>query len=289
MAAQMKNLKTDSLLDNIKSFLKKKPGKLKFKRTPRIYPPLAPQRAYLKDLRPILNAMSQVTLEVIKPSLGPILSEAERSRPTGDSVRRFDDFVDTIERTFKTARILFYRKYTDKEVESIAQRAARNADSFNLSQINKVFGAVLNVQLPGNETWLGQEIKAFTKTNVELIKSIPEQYFQRIERQVTRAAQTGTLGSDLTKIIAKEYDVSANRARLIARDQVSKFNSDLTKTRQLSVGVKKYEWSTSNDERVRPSHEEKEGKKFFWDDPPSDTGNPGEDINCRCVALPIFE
>ena len=45
------------------------------------------------------------------------------------------------------------------------------------------------------------------------------------------------------------------------------------------------QWLTSDDERVRPSHREKVGKFFRWDDPPADTGHPGADIQCRCVAI----
>ena len=46
----------------------------------------------------------------------------------------------------------------------------------------------------------------------------------------------------------------------------------------------RYVWRTQRDERVRTSHRMNEGRIFLWSDPP-DTGDPGEDYNCRCEAV----
>lgn len=46
-----------------------------------------------------------------------------------------------------------------------------------------------------------------------------------------------------------------------------------------------YVWHTVGDDRVRSSHEERDGKIFAWDDAP-EGGHPGEDYNCRCTAEP---
>lgn len=81
--------------------------------------------------------------------------------------------------------------------------------------------------------------------------------------------------------------VGNTRARLIARDQVSKATGELNKLRQREVGVSRYRW-TSGDERVRPDHEANSGKVFEWSSPPS-TGHPGEDVQCRCTAVAIVD
>ena len=46
-----------------------------------------------------------------------------------------------------------------------------------------------------------------------------------------------------------------------------------------------YIWRTLGDNNVRASHAANNGKLFAWDSPP-DTGHPGEDYNCRCIAEP---
>jgi SPP1 gp7 family putative phage head morphogenesis protein len=57
--------------------------------------------------------------------------------------------------------------------------------------------------------------------------------------------------------------------------------------------VSKYEWSGVMDRRERKSHRELEGKIISWDNPP-DVGNgrkchPGQDYQCRCCAIPVFD
>ena len=49
-----------------------------------------------------------------------------------------------------------------------------------------------------------------------------------------------------------------------------------------------YVWETRGDSKVRLSHRRNEGKIFRWDTPPP-TGHPGQDYNCRCLALPFEE
>ena len=93
----------------------------------------------------------------------------------------------------------------------------------------------------------------------------------------------------LKEQIKNLYKVTDNRAKLISRDQTSKLNSALTQKRAQNLGVEEYVWVTAKDDRVRPTHQANNGKIFRWDEPPKPTGNPGEDINCRCVAQPILK
>ena len=49
-----------------------------------------------------------------------------------------------------------------------------------------------------------------------------------------------------------------------------------------------YIWRTQGDGKVRPSHAERDGQTFSWDDPP-EGGHPGEAQNCRCTAEDVDE
>ncbi len=46
---------------------------------------------------------------------------------------------------------------------------------------------------------------------------------------------------------------------------------------------KTYIWRTVGDNRTRSEHAGREGKSFFWTNPPKD-GHPGEPFGCRCWA-----
>ncbi len=116
---------------------------------------------------------------------------------------------------------------------------------------------------------------------------------------ISYADQTREVFADPEQTIGKRWEdlrdalidrgvVNESRAELIARDQTLKLNAAINQAHQRSVGVDSYVWSTSGDERVRDSHAELDGQTFRWDAPP-EPGNPGEDFQCRCVALPIID
>lgn len=129
---------------------------------------------------------------------------------------------------------------------------------------------------------------AATKDNIDLIKSIPEQYFEKLGDAVGKNMERGMRFEDLAKEIERIGDVTESRAKLIARDQTSKMNGAFNEARQTSLGIDRYRWQTAGDERVREEHAENDGKVFRWSDPPA-TGHPGHDVNCRCVAIPVFD
>lgn len=77
------------------------------------------------------------------------------------------------------------------------------------------------------------------------------------------------------------------RAKMVARTQISTFNSLLTKVRAQNLGITKAVWVTSRDERVRHSHDVRDRKEFDLSEGlySSTDGKyllPGVDYNCRC-------
>lgn len=286
----MPNSKTlvQQILEMKRKQAKRKGVRLRLPRPSRPLPPDAPARAYKRALQPFMAHLKEITNKKIIPKIGPILEKAKSNRPSTDAMMA-DAYSDDIDEVFKAASLDFFEEYTPDEIENIAERIAEKVDSFNEAQFSKNFKKVLGVDPIASEDWLAQEAAAFVKENVDLITSIPEDFFSEIEGIVMRGARAGTLTDDIAADIKERYGVSESRADLIARDQVSKFNGNLSQLRQQEVGVSKYTWSTSHDDRVRDSHAEKDGEVFSWNDPPADTGHPGEDFQCRCVAIPIFD
>lgn len=146
-------------------------------------------------------------------------------------------------------------------------------------------------------------------------KTIPEEFFDRIESTLTQGARQtakdigATAPFDLTvefelrtpeaaqaleanarrtrEELAKQPGITRRRAKAIGRDQTEKLNGDATEDRNEAVGVEDYRWNTQEDSKVRPEHKEREGKIFKWSRPPSD-GHPGEPAECRCWASGDF-
>tara|TARA_R110000851_G_scaffold111760_1_gene235431 strand:- start:1137 stop:1952 length:816 start_codon:yes stop_codon:yes gene_type:complete len=175
--------------------------------------------------------------------------------------------------------------------KQIAEQFVTKVDTANqqafYGAIQKVIGINLNgiIQTEG----INDILQAKIAENVGLIQSIPDQYFKSLVTIVNEGTTRGNRASSMFKEIRKLNGQTRKRAKVIARDQTQKVNSAITQARQESLGVVKYRWRTSNDERVRATHKAHNGKVFRWDRPPKDTGHPGQDIQCRCVAEPILD
>lgn len=139
-----------------------------------------------------------------------------------------------------------------------------------------------------NEPWLVPLATAWERQNIQLITKISDDSRSRLQGQFLEAVRNGTSGRQMTSVVQEQLGIDRNRATFIARDQISKLNGEITQERQQDLGVRKYRWRTSQDERVRPSHRANSGKTFSWNKPPTNTGHPGRDYRCRCTAEAIF-
>lgn len=135
------------------------------------------------------------------------------------------------------------------------------------------------------ETWANQ--------NVDLIKTIPADTLDKMRNIVYDGFTDGKTTARITKDILAAYDIGKRHAEFIARDQTAKLNGQIQRAQQKDSGINQYIWSTVEDERVRQSHRELDGKKFSWDDAPVNSDgrkcHPGEDYGCRCIGRPVFD
>ncbi len=128
--------------------------------------------------------------------------------------------------------------------------------------------------------------------NVGLIRSIPEQYLQKVEGVVMRSYSAGRDLETMTKDLKRLYPITSRRAELIARDQSNKANSVITQTRRLELGITKAVWMHSHAGKTpRPDHVAADGKEFDVAKGCLISGEyiqPGEEINCRCTSRSVL-
>lgn len=139
-----------------------------------------------------------------------------------------------------------------------------------------------------HDVGMAAEVAQKRDENVQLVVKAGRAYADDVADVINDPANTGLRVEDLKSQLLERGNVSDSRAELIARDQTLKLNGAITQIRQQNAGVDRYVWSTSLDERVRPTHAALEGKTFAWSSPP-DVGHPGQDYQCRCVAVPAIE
>lgn len=250
--------------------------------------------------RQALDALIKRMNRQVKSEILPLLAARE------DSFLAVNDATDDI---------LILKKQIRKRMKSIrkdfininrfarrtAKRHARLVEGANLGALSDKFNRELGVDVGEvlEKESLTSVINKSIVENVKLIKSVPIEFFERVEKTVLTGVTQGksvrqiqreifTTGKN-AKVVG-DLGITQRRAKLIAVDQTNKLNGAITMRRQLALGIKQYEWRTVGDNRVRPAHRELNGQIFDWvgGNQPPDGLHPGQPIRCRCQAKAII-
>jgi SPP1 gp7 family putative phage head morphogenesis protein len=249
---------------------------------PRQRPPNAIRLAYFRALRGLLRSAHALIETHLLPRLEHFVRMAGVRR--GDSLR-LDAADDEVRALVRRLAREFANGLIDADLERLVREYGLRTEAFEREQLSRQVRAAIGIDLPQADPLLADALRNFVSENVALIRTIPEQYFAQVEDVVAEGVNEGLLAGELSERIAERFGVAESRAQLIARDQIGKYYGALNEVRQADLGIDGYFWRTSNDNRVREQHEEREGKRFLWSDPP-DGGHPGTPINCRCYAEP---
>ena len=173
--------------------------------------------------------------------------------------------------------------------EKVAAQSAR-LSGYHRRRLIQAFRSALGVDIRPmlNEAAIEPLMSAWRRQNISLIRTIPQRMHDGLYRRMTRTFMDRPFDQQaLSKVLNEEFRVSGSNLRRITRDQTSKAIGQLTRARHQQIGIDEYIWRTAQDERVRPTHVALDGKKLRYDSPPS-VGNPGDDVLCRCVAIPVI-
>lgn len=136
--------------------------------------------------------------------------------------------------------------------------------------------------------------KVVAAEQVGLIKSIPQQFLNRVQVQVWESVKRGADLKTLSKELEKSYGVTRKRAALIARDQNAKAKATIEAVRHQELGIKQAIWMHSHGgKEPRPTHVKMNNKlydlaKGMYDPDEGRYVHPGELINCRCTMRPYI-
>lgn len=181
-----------------------------------------------------------------------------------------------------------------RELKDVAAQFGKRTEDFARQQLDRQIRHAIGVPLAAIEKPTVDRVPLFASANVELIKTVPDRYFDSLQKAVEQAFDEGWSVNRLSDEIEYRGDVAESDARRIARDQVGKLTAQVNQDRQEALGVTAFVWRGALDQRERESHRALEGQRFEWDDPPTDedTGEeitPGSAIQCRCYAEPVLD
>lgn len=234
---------------------------------------LAFRRAYLAELRRLLQAVAKATRTEIIPSYRTeLITDARESN--FEALRRVvKGLLLATNGTVKRLLELETIKHTEKFAAG-----ARQAFKINLQGVIEAED-------------LSKYLDAAALRNAGLITGMTDDLVKRIQTVTTNSLISGETVGSLQKKLKAEFELSDARARLIARDQTNKLNADLNRIRQQQAEVNKYTWRTSRDERVREDHRRVNGEVYEYGEPTGvkSGAEPGQDIQCRCIAQGVIE
>lgn len=222
----------------------------------------------------------------MEAELLPLLREKQDAEERRTDPTLLEAALDRIARRW-------FGKFSDRELRRSVLRIGERTSERQRQSFRRQFTESVGLDPMLLEPWLPGAIDGFVAENVNLIKTVGERFFSDVREQVVGAAREGKRPESLAKDLQERLGVSESNARRIARDQVSKFNADLNRSRQEELGITSYIWRTVNDNRVRSEHRHLNGQVFRWNDPPvisesGERGHPGDAVQCRCYAEPIL-
>lgn len=205
------------------------------------------------------------------------------------SLVRFDELP---EHTRARSSITRVREVAYRQAGRVRDRAARagnDAADHQGKQLQRQLKAGLGVEIPTQDRKVPTQIERFVERNVADIQALSDKTANDIQRLVLDAFERGMRPEELASLIQAKFDIAETRARLIAGNQLSRLSSQVRRDRHVEIGVTTFKWVTRNDGKVRPAHAVKHGRVFPYEGSRAPSFFPGEEPNCRCLAVPIVD
>lgn len=276
----------------------------KLKNPPPWLHPRQLERSYAALLQKMARDFARQVREIVLPALPAIEEQANAEQGRADG-ERTDAWSDRVSQLLGILRLSTAER--DNTVSALAVDIGQKTSNWNDKEWQKILRRTVGVGLLTSEPGLRDRLKLFSTTNKNWFKGMQESELAKLEGIIERGFSTGARHETVAKEIREQLGKTENRARLTARDQVSKLNGRLTQMRQEEAGISKYIWQTAQDgDRVRPNHRVMQGKLGRWDNASlyatveqpnkwrARSGinavelHPGQDILCRCYPEPFI-
>lgn len=218
------------------------------------------------------------------------------ARQIGHIVSAFDP-VDWGSLPLLEASLRKYSEALEPWAAAVARKMIQQADRQDLEKWNQASRSMArDLRRELETTSTGDVQRQFMAEQVTLIKSLPLDAAKRVHEIVIENQFQGGRYDAIADKIRETGSVTASRATLIARTEISRVSTALTQARAMSVGSQSYIWHTANDADVRESHAKLNNTAHRWDTPPPHEegggkiyySHPGAIFNCRCWPEPII-
>lgn len=227
---------------------------------------------------------NQVLLELNKSTI-----EKFRTADSAFSDAQVGNFAKIYLSLAEKAKKKLLRRFSNDRLSKLSKKYTgkvnrRNADVF-YNRVEKEIG-ISKKHLEATEG-LTFQINAYQAETTQWIEKLRD---ETLQTWVANTLRDMAEGKGLDEILSQFDDMvekRKNHAKMVARTQISTFNSLVTKARAQNLGIEKAVWVSAQDERTRPSHAWRDGKEFnlsegLYSSMDGESLLPGGTYNCRC-------
>lgn len=215
--------------------------------------------------------------------------QREQAGRVGADLRRGSEQGKRAAAAIDRAARAFVEEFRPHALHAVVAQFGTATDTHSRQQLDRQLRSAIGVPLSALERPHRDKLEGWAALNVDLIKTVPERYFDRIRLDILEAFDGGTHPATLAEQFAERYEMSENDAERVARDQVLSLSADLNHDRMEALGVERATWRTMQDGRVCEICEAREGVSFAMDEG-IDGELPGD---ChpmdRCYSEPDLE
>jgi len=255
-------------------------------------PPKAEIKEFGKFMKHMVEQMAKRYRNQVFEQLHKSTVEKFADEQVGNFAKVFLKKADAVKRKL-------LKQFDDDRLEEMAKLYTGKVDRRNKKEFYRRIEKKIGVSKEELEQTEGltYQINAYKLETFQWIRKMRDDTLQMWTSNTLRQMAEGRSLEDILSDFDGMVEKRKGHAEMVARTQISSFNSIVSKTRARNIGIEKAVWVTSKDERVRgnpsgkypnakPSHHWADGKEFDLAAgltfPNGETLLPGISPNCRC-------
>ena len=246
------------------------------------------------DLRRFLRFMIRESRKRFENKVLKKMNQTTVSKFQDAQIGNFGDIFDNLSSDFEKSIL---KQFTNQRIEKYIKRLYKSTNKLNRkvfeSSVHNKTGIDLEKVIATDG--LDEFTNASIKQSVSQLTNVRDEVVASTKQNVFRLMQQGASMSELYKQVQITTQKNLKRGDLNARNELKNFNSELARRRALNAGITRGIWQTSEDERVRECHKERNGKEYdlskgLYSSCDGKTLQPGtSEVNCRCIFIPVVD
>ena len=227
-----------------------------------------------------------------------------------DTIKKFSDAKQTgnFSKVFLTmagrVRRKLLKQFDGERLDKMVDKYTGKVDKRNKSEFYRRAEKSIGIGREELEATEGLtfQINAYKAETQQWVKKMRDDTLQQWTSNTLRQMAEGKGLPEILKQFDGMVEQRRGHAKMVARTQISTFNSLTSKIRAQNLGIKRAKWVTSRDERVRgnpggkypnarPSHYALDGVEFDLSKGAYINGQyllPGTSPNCRCDYIMVI-